>query len=61
MNYGTVTHHLMDALCALELIDPASDHERAQLDQARHRILTSICVVRNTHHRWRLWQTQGET
>jgi hypothetical protein len=56
MNYGTVTHHLIDALRSLESIHPASDHEQAQLDQARHRILTAIRVVRDTHHRWRFWR-----
>lgn len=55
MNYGTVTHHLMEALRSLDTIAPSSGKERTQIDQARNKILASISVVRNTHHRWRFW------
>jgi hypothetical protein len=42
VNYGTITHHLMDAI------------RRAQLAQARRQIINAIGVVRNCHHRGRV-------
>ena len=51
MNYGTVTHYLLQALRHLEVVPVASDEDRARLDQARRKTLAAVAVVRNCHHR----------